>query len=107
MRELDKYYSSDKWMYQRGTKQIGREIKVREGIFLFYKKFDTKEGGLDITCEIEQNLVKKVTFTNGFFKSNNDKERFSDKLVGLDYDKRELVNKISRLLETFGVVIIG
>jgi len=31
--------------------------------------------------------------------------RYSQKIS--EYDKKKLVNKISRLLETFGVVIIG
>ena len=98
MMELDKQYSSDKWLYQRGTKQIGREIKVREGIFLFYKAFDTKEGHCGITCEIAQNRVKKVLFNNEFFLSNIDKERFSKKLIGLEYDKSKLANKIISMI---------
>jgi len=99
MSELDKLYSSDKWLYQRGTNQIGREIKVREGVFLFHKSFGTKEGNEGITCEIEKNLIKKVTFTNEYLLSNIDKKQFKEKLVGLKYDRNILSNKILELIK--------
>lgn len=104
MMELNKRYSSDKWLYQRGVKQIGREIKVREGVFLFYKEFDSKEGNWSITCEIGHNRVKKVSLNNAFFLSNIEKGRFSEKLLGLEYERNNLANKIIRMIETYGVV---
>ena len=106
MTELDKQYTSDKWLYQRGTKQIGREIKVREGVFLFHKAFDTKEGPEEITCEIEENKVKKVSFSNEFL-CNVDREKFKEKLIGLEYDRNKLANKIIRMIKTYGVVDVA
>jgi hypothetical protein len=99
MTELDKLYSSDKWLYQRGTNQIGREIKVREGVFLFHNTFDKNNGNYDVTCEIEKNLIKKVTFTNDYLISDSNKKKLKEKLIGLKYDKKILSNKILELIK--------
>jgi lipoate-protein ligase A len=106
MLELDKQYSSDKWLYQRGTKQIGREIKVREGVFLFQNTFDTNDGNYSVTCEIEKNLIKKVTFTNDHLISDSNKKKLKEKLIGLKYDRKIISNKILELIKKYGVVII-
>jgi len=100
MMELNKQYSSDAWLYQRGTKQIGREIKVREGVFLFHKAFDTKEGQGSITCEIKENKVERVSFSNEFLP-NIDKER----LIGQEYDRDKLENGIIKMIKN-GVVAV-
>ncbi len=106
MMELDKFYSSDKWLYQRGTNQVGREIKVREGVFLFHKTFDTNEGNYGVTCEVEKNLIKKVTFTDDHLISNINKKKFKEKLMSLKYDRNILSNKILEFIKKYGVVTI-
>lgn len=106
MMELDKQYSSDAWLYQRGTKQIGREVKVREGVFLFHKVLNTQKGSGGITCEIEENRVKKVTFSSALPLSHIDQKKIEKKLVGLEYDRDKLVNEIIRMIKTHGDVAV-
>jgi lipoate-protein ligase A len=106
MTELDKLYTSDKWLYQRGTNQIGREIKVREGVFLFQNTFDTNDGNYGVTCEIDKNLIKKVTFTNDHLISDINKKKFKEKVIGLKYDRNIISNKILELIKKYGVVNI-
>jgi hypothetical protein len=106
MTELDKLYSSDKWMYQRGTKQIGREIKVREGVYLYHKTIKTKEESYGVTCEIEYNRVKKITVAGEHFPIKIDKNKFKEELMDMEYDKNKLANKIISLIKSYGVEII-
>jgi len=100
MVELDKLYSSENWLYQKGTKQVGREIKVREGVFLFYNVFNTQKGSGAITCEIEENKVEKVTFSNTFPLTSAIQDRIEEKLVGSEYDRNMLVNEIPGLIKS-------
>ena len=104
MTELDKHYSSEKWLYQRGTKQIGREIKVREGVLLFYETFNTKEGNIGITCETKANIIKKVSFDTENIPFKIDKKKLKDRFIGLEYDKNKLAYKMYDLLGSCGVV---
>ncbi len=105
MTELDKQYSSDTWLYQRGTKQIGREIKICEGTFLFYKAFDTKKGPIEIICEIEDKKVKKVIFSGSLSPSQiNQKER---SLIGMEYERDKLVNEIINKIKIHGGVVVA
>jgi len=103
MMELNKQYSSDTWLYQRGTKQIGHEVKVCEGIFLFYYMFNTKKGPEEVTFEIRDNRVKKVTFSKAFKLSNKKYQKLEEKFVGLEYDRTKLVNEIIEMIKTNGV----
>ena len=107
MMELDKQYSSDTWLYQKGTRQEGREIKVREGVFLFYNVFNTQKGSGEVTCEIEENRVEKVTFSNTFLFVPTTQEKIEEKLIGLEYDRNKLVNEISGLIKSYGGFIIA
>lgn len=107
MMELNKQYSSDTWLYQRGTKQIGREIKVREGVSLFHKVFNTQKGPGGVTCEIEENRVKKVSFFNAFSLSHIDQEKLEERLIGLEYDRNKLVNEIIEMIKTHGGLVVA
>ena len=107
MIELDKQYSSDTWLHQRGTKQIGREIKVREGVLLFHKVFDTQKGPGGVTCEIEENRVKKVIFSNVFRLSHIDQEKLEERVVGLEYDRNKLLNEIIEIIKTHGGIVVA
>jgi len=104
MIELNKQYSTDNWLYQRGTKQIGKEVKIREGVFLFYNLFNTQKGSVESTFEIKDNKVKKVTFSNSKILSHIAKKKLLDKFVGQKYDKDNLVNEITELIINNGVI---
>jgi lipoate-protein ligase A len=104
--ELKKQYFSDKWLYQRGTKQIGREIKVREGVILFHKIFNTQKGIGEIHFEIEENKVNKVTFSKNFLLDNSQQHNIEKRLINLDFDKELLVNKTIKMIDKYvGVVV--
>lgn len=106
MMELNKQYSSDTWLYQRGTKQIGREVKVREGVLLYHKVFNTQKGSGEVAYEIEENKVKKVTFSNEFPISPANQEKIEEKMINLEYDRNKLVNETIEMMKTYvGVVV--
>ncbi|UCE38489.1 MAG: lipoate--protein ligase family protein [Thermoplasmata archaeon] len=107
MMELDKQYSSDTWLYQRGTKQIWREIKVREGVLLLHKVFNTQKDSGWVTCEIEENRVKKVTFSNAFPLSHTDQQEIENRLVGMEYDGDKLLYRIIEMIKANGGVIVA
>ena len=107
MRELDEQYSSDTWLFQRGTKQIGREIKVREGVYLFHKTFNTQKGSVEVTFEIEEDKVKKVSFSNAFPLSRINQEKLEERLIGLEYDKDKLVDEIIMIIKTHGGFVVA
>ena len=98
MEELNKHYSSETWLYQRGAKQIGREIKVREGVFLFLKEFDLSNHRVQIILEVEENKIKDVSFREPFPLSDVDPKDIKDDLVGLDYDKNKIESVIMNLI---------
>lgn len=104
MTELNKHYSSDPWLYQRGTKQIGKEVKVCEGVFLFYYVFNTKNGSGKVTFEIKDNRVEKVAFSNAFTLSNINHKNLEKKFVSQKYDRNKIVNEIIDLIKINGVI---
>jgi len=105
--ELDKQYSSDTWLYQRGTKQIGREIKICEGVFLFHIILNHQKGSVEITFEIEDDRVKKVIFSDNFSLSNIDHNKLEEQIIDLKYNKDELVNKIIMIIKNHGGIIVA
>lgn len=107
MRELDEQYSSDTWLFQRGTKQIGREVKIREGVYLFHKVFNTQKGSGGITFEIEENKVKKVSFSGTSPPSHIDQEGLEERLIGLEYDRDKLVDEIIMIIKTHEGVVVA
>ncbi|KYK21412.1 hypothetical protein AYK24_09145 [Thermoplasmatales archaeon SG8-52-4] len=104
MAELDKHYSSDSWLYQRGTKQIGKEVKVCEGVYIFYNVFDTKNGSLEVTFEIKDNIVKKITFSDSKIMSNITSKKFQENFANKIYDRNKLYNEIIEFLKNNGVI---
>lgn len=107
MMELNKQYSSDKWLYQRGTKQIGKEVKVCEGVFLFYYEFNTKKSSGKIIFEIKNNIVIKVTFSNTLTLPHINNEKLEEKFVNQKYDRNKLISEIIEILKTNGVISVN
>ena len=105
MEKLNKHYSSDTWLYQRGVKHIGREIKVCEGVFLFHKELDLPNNRVQVICEIEENKIKNVSFPKPFPLSDVNPKKIIDDLVGLDYDKKNIESEIMNLIRNQGVSI--
>lgn len=107
MEELSRRYLSETWLYKKGAKQIGREIKVCEGVFLFHKSFDTSKGPVGVTCEVESNKVKEVLFSLPSSLSCMAQKRIKERLIGLNYDRKNLVNVIVEMLRKNGGVIVA
>ena len=107
MIELDNQYSSEKWLYQRGAKQIGREVKVREGVFLFHKNYEISGQFEGITCEIEENNIKKVSFSDSSLISHSNQKNIKDRIVGLEYDKNKLESLITDIIQNQGGIIVA
>ncbi len=105
MMELDKQYSSDKWLFQRGTKQIWREIKVREGVLLFHKLLNTPNGYGEVYCLIEKNKVKKVSFPKTFHLSNFDQNEIENRFIGKELKGVKSLNDIVEMIKSHGGVI--
>lgn len=99
MKELDQYYSSDRWMYQRGVKQYGREIKVKEGVYLFHHDFQIARGEVGITFEISGERIEKISIDKPHTLHSNQKNEMEKRLVGLDYDRRKIINIVIDLLK--------
>ena len=97
IKELDEHYSSDAWLYQRGVKNPGREIKVREGVYLFETEFDTKNGPVEILCETHEEHIQKITFSNPSLISPEKRKNLEESLIGAEYDKRNIIYVISNV----------
>jgi len=98
MKELDQYYSSERWMYQRGQKQLGREIKVKEGVYLFHYDFKLAGEDVGITFEISGEHIENISFDkpNAFHSDLiNEMEKI---LVGLEYDRRNIIKIVIDLM---------
>ncbi len=107
MIELDDHYSTEKWLYQRGVKQIGREIKIREGVFLFHENFEISHKKVGITFETEENKIRKVTFSPSSSISVTYQKNIKEKVIGLEYDKNILENLITDLLNKQGGILVA
>ncbi len=105
MIELEKLYFSDKWLFQKGTKQIWREIKVREGAILFHKSLNTSNGYVGVTCLIEKNKVKKVTFSNRFLQSNFNQHEIENRIINREFEGPKSLNEIDEIIKSHGGVI--
>ncbi len=106
MIELEKLYFSDKWLFQKGTKQIWREIKVREGVILFHKSLNTSNGYVGVTCLIEKNKVKKVTFSNRFLLSDVDQNEIENRVIDRKFEGTKSLNEIVEIIKSHSGVII-
>jgi lipoate-protein ligase A len=102
MDELNKLYSSEKWLYQRGVKQIGREIKVREGVFLFQKEFNLSNECIKIIFEIKENKINNISFPGPFPLKDVNPNKIKEDLVGLDYDKKKVESTIINIIKNQG-----
>jgi lipoate-protein ligase A len=105
MTELDKQYSSDKWLFQKGTKQIWREIKVREGVLLLHKLFNTQNNQVAVTCLIEKNKIKNVTFSNRFLQSNDNQHEIENIVIDRKFEGIKSLNEIVEIIKSHGGVI--
>lgn len=107
MFELDKKYSLDSWAYQRGVKHVGHELKVREGVFLFNKTFETSKGISEIICETEENIIKETYLSGQIFLSNIHIEKIREKLIGLEYKKMDINGVIDDIIKKYGGVLVA
>jgi len=106
MMELDKQYSSDKWLFQRGTKQIWREIKIREGEIMIYKLFNFQNSYGRVICEIKKNLVKEVIFSNRFPLSHSNQREIKSRLIGIEFNSDKLLYDIVEMIKSYGDGIV-
>ncbi len=98
MKELDQHYSSERWMYQRGVKQLGREIKVREGEYLFHHIFPGDRGDLGITFEISGDKVEKILIDNSCKHVTVNRNELENELIGLEYDCRKIIEIVTDMM---------
>ena len=99
MKELDQHYSSDRWMYQRGVKQLGREIKVKEGVYLFYHAFAIPGGETGITFEISEERIEKISFDEPHNFHPILRNEMEKKIIGLNYDSRKIIDIVCTMIE--------
>ena len=97
MKELDERYSSDAWLYQRGVKNLGREVKVREGVYLFEAAINTQNGPVEILCETHEDLIRKITFSNPALITTANMKILEESLIGAEYDKRNILYVIDNV----------
>jgi lipoate-protein ligase A len=90
MNELDAIYNSEKWLHQRGTRQHGREIKVREGVFILKYTFELDGNEASITLKTMNNRIASVEARGTTISL--------DSIIGLDYDRRNIINTIINIL---------
>ena len=90
MDELDRMYGSEEWLYQRGTRQPGREIKVREGVFILKYEFRWHGTEASVTLKTHENKVVSVEARGTAISL--------DSIIGMDYDRRNIINTIINIL---------
>ncbi|UCF49126.1 MAG: lipoate--protein ligase family protein [Thermoplasmatales archaeon] len=105
--KLDKKYFSDEWMYQRGVKKNGYEIKIREGVFLFYKIIKTLNGNVEIICQTEENIIKETIFSGSILSLKDNVGKIRKKLIGMEYKKVDLDLLIYDLIKKYGGVTVA
>ncbi len=99
MIELNKYYTSKSWLYQKGEKPTGREIKIREGVLLFYKELNLSNWVQKIICEIKENKIKNVLFLNSSPLFSENQQNLMNELEGLEYNRNMVNNKIMSIFK--------
>ena len=92
MEERDTHYTSDEWFFQRGSVSKGREVKVREGVFLFHRDHETAAGPLAITVESADNNIIRVSISGSGDTATH--RKIEEVLLGLEYDKRVIENAV-------------
>jgi lipoate-protein ligase A len=97
MMELKKNYNSKSWLYQKGEKPIGREIKIREGVFLFYKELNISNHIERILCETKDNKIEKLLFSNSCKLFSENHHILENELIGLEYNRTMVNNKIMNI----------
>jgi lipoate-protein ligase A len=96
MRKLGKEFNSESWLFQKVPKEKGKELKIREGVFLINKTFRFKNDTLEINFEVED---EKITNLKLVAASNADisERTILDKVVGITFNEKEILNIINEV----------
>jgi lipoate-protein ligase A len=97
MSELGEKFSTEKWLFQRVPKVIGREVKIREGLLLVYKNYQINDQEIELMFEVEEEKIKDVKLINS--SKMNKLSANINKLIGTSYNDKEILNIINDLCE--------
>ncbi|UCE37318.1 MAG: lipoate--protein ligase family protein [Thermoplasmata archaeon] len=96
MDELDRKFSTKKWLFQKVPKRSGRDIKIREGIMIIYRSFESHNRRYDIIFELEDEKIRDidVVSTSGTTLPN---KALMNSLIGIVFEEKEVLNIINEL----------
>ena len=107
MKDLHKHYQSDKWLYQRGVKQNGRELKIREGMYIYQKTIQIKNKTIGLQYITDNNIVTKITELSPHQLPAMLMKQIQNTIIGTSYEKSNLDNKLNRIVEKQGGIILA
>jgi len=67
MTELSQTYVTDEWLFQRGKRVSGRDVKIRSGVNLKHKAYKAPGGLLRGDFEIKDGCYHQVSLSGDFF----------------------------------------
>ena len=102
MRTCEEHYLSEAWLHQRSAKEHGREIKVREGVYIFHHGFDVPDGRVELICEARDHIVESVRFPECPAGLGEKCNKMNDLLVDRKYDPRAIMSLVNELFGTEG-----
>jgi lipoate-protein ligase A len=99
MKDLDKKFSEEKWLFQRVPKTQGRSIKIREGVMLYNRIFTNNQYEVEMNLEVIEDKITDIKVVN----LHNFKATTSDikaAMFGANFAEKEVLNTLNELHET-------
>ncbi|MCK4757226.1 MAG: hypothetical protein KAS67_02115, partial [Thermoplasmata archaeon] len=100
-KEMDRlrgHYFSNDWLFQRGAKNLGREIKVREGNHILGTTAEQGGRSHEIIIFSSDGKVSDIQVAGSHDIPPDLMTALSGALMGMDYDQRKIINGIKDIV---------
>ena len=98
MDRLRKHYMSDKWMFQRGASNPGREVKVREGHYIIGTSVSVEGIDHELIITISDGKVSDVLAPGSHDLELGALTRIKDILIDMEHDQRKIIKGIKDIV---------
>jgi lipoate-protein ligase A len=99
MRELDKKFSQEKWLFQRVPKTPGRSVKIREGVMLHHRIFSHDDWEIETNLEVSEDKIADLKIVNMRNFSASEQE-ITMAMFGKIFAEKEVLNTLNELHAT-------
>jgi lipoate-protein ligase A len=99
MKDLNKRFSEEKWLFQRVPKTKGRSVKIREGVMLYNRVFSHADWEVEMNLEVTEDKITDLEVVNPH-KIKATASDIKAAMFGKKFAEKEVLNTLNELHAT-------